>query len=163
MVAAIYGGPARVQQSSQSSARPLSAHGRWGGTDGYIDNADKHVPTAIDYLTKSNKGELCQGKGRRGARDKLPPTPATFQPRSYHGRRPPHVCSVRKVARVGRGACAAGAAHLLLCVRCRRSNTSAHDLSAYVLKILLDLTPSGDREQRTFKQIYATRHIVTAP
>jgi hypothetical protein len=90
------------------------------------------ISNAIDYLTKPNKGWLCQGKGggggagegglRVGVRDT--PHPATFQPRSDHGRRPKQPRKIRKVAQVGHGACAAGVAHLLFDVRCRRSTTS---------------------------------------
>ena len=68
-----------------------------------------------------------QGGGgglRVGVHETVTPTPATFQPRSDHGRRPIQLCNIRKVTRAGHGACAVGVAHLLFDVRCRRSTTS---------------------------------------
>ena len=87
-----------------------------------------------------------------------PPTPATFQPRSDHGRRPIQLCNIRKVARAGHGACAVGVAHLF--VRCPVSTINHFDtiFSAHVQTILLDLATWDDREQRTFKQNKLRRH-----
>ena len=128
------GGAARVHVNSRPSSCPLSAHGGKGRGGGYptvnteTSISIMSISNAIDYLTKSNKGGLIQGKGGRGLRikvcDTFAPTPASFLPRSHHRRRPPHLCNFPKVAQLERGTYVAGVAHRSLDVRCRRENST---------------------------------------
>ena len=122
------GGPARVHQNSRPSARPLAAHGGEGGGYQLIHrHADQHlgVFSAIGSLTKPNKSRLLLGKGRGGEDvDSVgvckAPHPRHISTPCTSWRRPAHACNVRKVARMGHGASAAGVAHLSLGVWCRR-------------------------------------------
>ena len=93
----------------------------------------------------------------------MPPSPPHFNPVQITGAAPPNTTvqysesSASRAWGVRCGRCAPF-------VRCPVSTINHFDtiFSAHVQKILLDLTPWGDREQRTFKQNKKKTHAKIA-
>ena len=92
--------------NSRPSSCPLSAHGGEGRGGGYptvnteTSISIMSISNAIDYLTKSNKGGLFQGKGGRGLRIMVcvihcPPLPLHFNPVRYTGAST-HTCAMSR-------------------------------------------------------------------